>query len=82
MESMGRFSLTVQACILLGKVFRHTHESPEIDGFKAQEARSLENTLVALTNVSLQEGRSRGIVLCSPTTICFRYEYLYGCNIH
>jgi hypothetical protein len=71
---MGRFSLTVQAAVLLGRVLRNIHDDPEIQGFRDSEARVLDDTLAALTNVSLQEGRFRGIGVCSPTTICFRFE--------
>lgn len=69
---MGRFCLTAQAGILLGRVFRNIHDYPDQDGLRDQEAKVLDNTIAALTQVSLQEGRFRGIGVCSPTTICFR----------
>ncbi|KAH6967597.1 hypothetical protein BKA56DRAFT_636383 [Ilyonectria sp. MPI-CAGE-AT-0026] len=68
--AMGRFCLTAQAAILLGKVF-HNVQAPEQDEFRRQEAKILDDTIVALTQVSLEEGRFRGIGICSPTTICF-----------
>ena len=71
-EAMGRFCLTCQAAILLGRVYRNIHDNLDVDGFHDQEARILEDTIVALTQVSLQEGSSRGISLCSPTTLCYR----------
>ncbi|KAF4963483.1 hypothetical protein FSARC_8492, partial [Fusarium sarcochroum] len=75
-ETMGRYCLTAQSAILLGRVFRNIHDYSNIDGLRDQEAKALESALIALTNVSLQEGRSRGIVLCSPTTICFSARLL------
>lgn len=76
---MGRFSLTAQAAVLLGKVIRNVNEtSPEVD-FQAHEAKLLEDTILALTNVSFQEGRARGISVCSPTTICYR-QATHGSN--
>jgi hypothetical protein len=70
--SMGRFCLTVQALILLGKVLRHVNDNSG-EEYRSHEAKVLDNTIAALTTVSLQEGRSRGFGVCSPTTICFRY---------
>ncbi|KAF4460228.1 ATP-dependent Clp protease proteolytic subunit [Fusarium albosuccineum] len=75
-ETMGRYCLTAQAAVLLGRVFRNIHDDPDIEGFHENEARALESTLVALTNVSLQEGRFRGIGVCSPTTVCFSARLL------
>lgn len=68
---MGRFALTAQAAILLGRVFCNIHNTHD-ESFRRAEAFTLGNTLTALTNVSLQEGRFRGIGICSPTTICYR----------
>jgi hypothetical protein len=66
---MGRFCLTAQAIIFLGKVIRNiTDESGQ------DEAKVLDDTIAALTNVSLQEGHFRGRGVCSPTTLCYRYE--------
>ncbi|KAL7953163.1 hypothetical protein V8C34DRAFT_321492 [Trichoderma compactum] len=70
--SMGRFSLTAQAAVLLGRVFRSIHEFPVSEEFWQNDVKVLDNTLVALTNVSLEEGRFRGIAVCSPSTICYR----------
>lgn len=72
-EGMGRFGLTVQAAVLLGRVFRNMHDNTGGDDFRNDEARLLDNTISALTQVSLEEGRYRGIGVCSPTTICYRY---------
>lgn len=69
---MGRFSLTAQAAVLLGRVFRSIHEFPVSEEFWQNDVKVLDNTLVALTNVSLEEGRFRGIAVCSPSTICYR----------
>ncbi|UKZ45883.1 hypothetical protein TrVGV298_000076 [Trichoderma virens] len=71
--SMGRFSLTAQAAVLLGRVFRSIHEFPVLEGFWQNDVKILDNTLVALTNVSLEEGRFRGIGVCSPSTICYSF---------
>lgn len=71
-ETMGRFSLTAQAAVLLGKVIRNVNETSAVMDFQAHEAKVLEDTILALTNVSFQEGRARGISVCSPTTICYR----------
>ncbi|KAJ9608749.1 hypothetical protein H2200_006520 [Cladophialophora chaetospira] len=70
--TMGRFCLTAQAAILLGKVFMQIHDPANDEGMRDHEARVLENTIAALTEVSLQEGRLRGVGVCSPTTICYR----------
>lgn len=70
---MGRFCLTAQVEILLGRVFRHVNDTTSTDEFRHQEATVLDNTIAALPQVSLEEGRFRGIGVCSPTTICFRY---------
>ena len=69
---MGRFCLTAQAAILLGKVFRNIHDPAYDQGTRDREAKLLDDTIAALTDVSLQEGRLRGIGVCSPTTICHR----------
>jgi hypothetical protein len=74
---MGRFCLTAQAGILLGRVFQLVNDTTNTDEFRHQEAIVLDNTIAALTQVSLEEGRFRGIGVCSPTTICFRYEPVY-----
>ncbi|KAL7941885.1 hypothetical protein V8C42DRAFT_333996 [Trichoderma barbatum] len=74
--SMGRFSLTAQAAILLGRVFRSIHDFPVLEGFWQNDVKVLDNTLVALTNVSLEEGRFRGIGVCSPSTICYSARLL------
>jgi hypothetical protein len=71
-EGMGRFGLTAQAAVLLGRVFRNMHDNTGGDDFRNDEARVLDNTISALTKVSLEEGRYRGIGVCSPTTICYR----------
>ncbi|UKZ94587.1 uncharacterized protein TrAFT101_009450 [Trichoderma asperellum] len=69
-EAMGRFCLTVQAAYLLGKVLRYT--GPQESGHRIleHEARILDNTIAALTKVTLQESVKRGIKVCCPTTIC------------
>lgn len=74
---MGRFCLTAQAGILLRKVFQYVNDTLNTDEFRHQEATVLDNTIAALTEVSLEEGGFRGIGVCSPTTICFRYGTLY-----
>ncbi|KAH6873945.1 hypothetical protein B0T10DRAFT_234210 [Thelonectria olida] len=75
-ETMGRYCLTAQAASLLGRVFRNINDDPGIEGFREDEVKVLESALIALTNVSLQEGRDRGIGVCSPTTICFSARLL------
>jgi hypothetical protein len=72
MEAMGRFGLTAQASILLGRVFRNMNDNPSDDDFRDHEARVLDDTIRALAKVSLEEGKYRGIGVCSPTTICYR----------
>ncbi|KAL7933864.1 fungal-specific transcription factor domain-containing protein [Trichoderma chlorosporum] len=74
--SMGRFSLTAQAAILLGRVFRNIQEFNVLEGFWQNDVKVLDDTLVALTNVSLEEGRLRGIGVCSPSTICYSARLL------
>jgi hypothetical protein len=71
---MGRFCLTAQAVILLGKVFQYVNNSSGQEESRDREAKVLDDTIAALSKVSLQEGRFRGIGVCSPTTICYRYE--------
>jgi hypothetical protein len=66
---MGRFCLTAQAIIFLGKALRNFNDESGQD-----DAKVLDNTIAALTNVSLQEGRFRGRGVCSPITVCYRYE--------
>ncbi|KAH7268302.1 hypothetical protein B0J15DRAFT_533763 [Fusarium solani] len=75
-ETMGRYGLTAQAAVLLGRVFQNIHDTSAMEGFQESEARILDSTLIALTNVSFQEGRFRGIGVCSPTTICFSARLL------
>jgi hypothetical protein len=72
---MGRFCLTTQATILLGKVLRNINDESSKEEFCEHEAKVLDNTIVALTNVSLHEGRSRNVGVCSPTTVCYRYDH-------
>ncbi|KAL7972099.1 fungal-specific transcription factor domain-containing protein [Trichoderma sp. SZMC 28014] len=72
--TMGRFSLTAQSAIMLGNVFRSIHEPPFSEAFWQNDVKVLDSTLVALTSVSLEEGRHRGIGVCSPSTICYRYS--------
>ncbi|CAG9948054.1 unnamed protein product [Clonostachys rosea f. rosea IK726] len=74
--TMGRFCLTAQAGILLGRVFQLVNDTTNTDEFRHQEAIVLDNTIAALTQVSLEEGRFRGIGVCSPTTICFSARLL------
>ena len=69
---MGRFCLTAQAAILLGRVLQNINDTSDEGGFRDQEAKVLDKKIAALTRVSLEEGRFRGIGACSPTTICFR----------
>lgn len=69
-EAMGRFGLTVQAAVLLGKVLKYSRLLTSGYGFQEDEARILDNTVAALTKVSLLEGQHRGMGVCSPTTIC------------
>lgn len=80
---MGRFCLTAQAEILLGRVFQLVNDTTNTDEFRHQEATGLDNTIAALTQVSLEEGRFRGTGVCSPTTICFRYGIFHtGVDYH
>jgi hypothetical protein len=69
---MGRFGLTVQAAILLGRVLRNIREATSGNIFQEDEAKVLDSTIAALTRVSSEEGQYRGIGVCSPTTICHR----------
>lgn len=76
---MGRFGLTVQAGILLGRVLRNlrdttttTHEYSPLDGIHDEEAQILERTISALANVSAGEAQTRGIGICGVTKICYR----------
>lgn len=71
-EAMGRFGLTVQAAYLLGKVLRYNCLQANGHVIQEDEIRLLDNTLSALTKVSLIEGRDRAMGVCSPTTICHR----------
>ncbi|RFU35948.1 hypothetical protein B7463_g416, partial [Scytalidium lignicola] len=68
--AMGRFNLLAQAANLLGQVLRHICEHDADREFHAQEAEILERTLIALTNVSREESRTRGMGICGPTTVC------------
>ncbi|KAL6904051.1 fungal-specific transcription factor domain-containing protein [Trichoderma evansii] len=74
--TMGRFSLTAQSAILLGRVFRSIHEPPFSEAFWQNDVKVLDSTLVALTSVSIEEGRFRGIGVCSPSTICYSARLL------
>ncbi|CAI6087978.1 unnamed protein product [Clonostachys chloroleuca] len=60
---MGRFCLTAQVEILLGRVFRHVNDTTSTDEFRHQEATVLDNTIAALTQVSLEEGLRQQYVL-------------------
>jgi hypothetical protein len=73
--TMGRFCLTAQATILLGKILRNVNDESDQQASRDHEAIVLDNTIAALTNVSLQEGRFRSMGVCSPTTVCYRYEH-------
>ncbi|KAJ5620585.1 hypothetical protein N7510_004569 [Penicillium lagena] len=68
--AMGRFAFTVQAAFLLGRVLRNGRIPLDENGFQEEEARILDKAILALTQISLQESRQRGMGLCSPTTIC------------
>ena len=70
---MGRFCLTAQATLLLGKILRNVSDPSGQEEIREQDAKMLDTTLAVLTNVSLQEGHFRGMGVCSPTTICYRY---------
>lgn len=59
--------------MLMGKVLRNINDDPDQGELRKQEAEMLDHTLAALTNVTLQEGRNRGVGVCSPSTLCFRY---------
>lgn len=72
---MGRFCLTAQTTILLGKVLRNVRDKSGQEEFRHHEAKVLDNTITALTNVSIQEGRFRGVGVCSPTTVCYSYAH-------
>ncbi|KAH8807962.1 hypothetical protein F5884DRAFT_673623 [Xylogone sp. PMI_703] len=72
-EAMGRFGLTVQAAFLLGRVLRFNYLSANGHTIEEDEVQILDNTLAALTKVTLQEGRDRAMGVCCPTTICHRY---------
>jgi hypothetical protein len=69
---MGRFCLTAQAIVLLGKVLQNVNDKPCPQNFRDDEAKLLDNTIAALTNVAYEEGRSRGVGVCSPITLLFR----------
>jgi hypothetical protein len=75
---MGRFCLTAQATLLLGKILRIVKGPSGRDEFRGQEANFLDTTIAVLTKISLQEGQTRDIGVCSPTTICYRYVKVAG----
>jgi hypothetical protein len=62
-----------QAASLLGRVFHHLSNSKDDVAFSSDEAIILERALVALTTVAKEEGRSRGIGICTPVILCLRY---------
>lgn len=62
-----------QAASLLGRVFHHLSNSKDDVAFSSEEAIILERALVALTTVAKEEGRSRGIGICTPVILCLRY---------
>lgn len=70
---MGRFALTAQAASLLGRVFQHLAGRKKDPGYAEQEAVLLDGALATLTVVAAEEGRSRGIGVCTPSVLCFRY---------
>lgn len=78
---MGRFALTVQAAFLLGRVLRNCRAVRDENGLQEEEARILDKTILALTQVSLQESQQRGMGLCSPTTICHRYRCFWSNDV-
>ncbi|KIM97257.1 hypothetical protein OIDMADRAFT_105644 [Oidiodendron maius Zn] len=75
--TMGRFGLTVQAGILLGKALRNLRDSCSMPQgpsrtLQDDEAEVLENTIFALAKVSSEEARARGIGICGLTKMCYR----------
>jgi hypothetical protein len=70
--AMGRFCLTAHATVLLGRVLSNTLDTPDHHEFWQHEALVLDASLVTLARVSLEEGRSRAMMVSSPTTICHR----------
>jgi hypothetical protein len=73
---MGRFCLTAQVAILLERIIQNISDTSSQDEFRKEEAKALDNTAAALTNVALEEARSRGINVCSPITACYSARML------
>jgi hypothetical protein len=73
---MGRFCLTAQVVILLERIVQNISDTSSHDEFRKEEAKALDDTAAALTNVALEEARSRGINVCSPVTACYSARML------
>jgi hypothetical protein len=74
---MGRFGLTVQAGILLGRALRNLRDASTMLqdsslAFQNEEAEVLENAIFALAKVSSEEAQIRGIGICGLTKLCYR----------
>jgi hypothetical protein len=75
---MGRFGLTVQAGILLGKSLRNLRETLTLPqsasrALQDDEAKVIEMALSALSKVSYDEAQQRRIGVCGLTKLCYRY---------
>lgn len=69
---MGRYGLTAQAASLMGRVLHHINDTHKETAFYQEEDAILHRTLSALTVVANEEGRARGIGVCTPTVLCHR----------
>ena len=79
---MGRFGLTAQAGILLGRTLRNVRDTLIIPegiplSLQQEEANTLKQAISALAEVSSEEARLRGIEICGLTKICYRQVTYY-----
>jgi hypothetical protein len=70
---MGRLGLLCLASNLLGLVLKQISTKTLDQKFHIEERKVLDRALIALKNVSIDEGSYREIGVCCPKAICYRY---------
>lgn len=76
--TMGRLGLLCLASNLLGLVLKQISSKTHSQKFHIEEKEVLDRALVALKNVSLEEGSLRDFGVCCPKAVCYRYAVCGG----
>jgi hypothetical protein len=69
---MGRLGLLCLASNLLGLVLKQISAKTTDQSFHIEGKEVLDHALLALKNVSLEEGTVRNFGVCCPKTVCHR----------